>query len=253
MSKSRFGGLTTRRLFSVWQDRKAEVNAVVPETIEQFDYTTAKGIWGLPSTTQFPKYDNISSITMVGYNTSGLTAVSFPAGCAVGDIAILMDFSSTVSGTVPVDWTLINRSTTTGIDCICSYKILTSQDISTASVSGMTSGTQRKTLLVFRPNRPIKTVNVGGVSGQATTAMPNAQVLNLSTISAPVIGIVHYVATSNVQTRYSEGLRTTEINNSNNQIVRYVYFNRGATPTNGTIVMSDGGTNSLQSFYIELD
>jgi hypothetical protein len=57
MSKSRFGGFRTRKLFSVWEDRRSSssLGEPVPETAQDFDYTTAKGIWNLNSTTQFSK------------------------------------------------------------------------------------------------------------------------------------------------------------------------------------------------------
>jgi hypothetical protein len=55
--KNRFGGFRTRQLFSVWDKRvsPSASSTPVPETIQDFDYTTAQGIWNLNSTTQFSK------------------------------------------------------------------------------------------------------------------------------------------------------------------------------------------------------
>jgi hypothetical protein len=56
MSKGRFGGFRKgkKRYFDNWSILKSE-DVAVPETVADLDYSKAKGIWNLKSTTQFPK------------------------------------------------------------------------------------------------------------------------------------------------------------------------------------------------------
>ena len=56
MSRSRFGGFRKgkKRYFNNWSILKSE-DVAAPETVANLDYSKAKGIWNLKSTTQFPK------------------------------------------------------------------------------------------------------------------------------------------------------------------------------------------------------
>jgi hypothetical protein len=107
-------------------------------------------------------------------------------------------------------------------------------------------------LLIFRPNKEIFQITAKSVNGQATAATPSNQSLSATEILAPAIGIAHYGSTTAIGTISSGALAMTEITNTTNQRSGYVIFNKNQTPQSGIISMSDGGTNCLQSFYLEL-
>lgn len=252
MSKSRWGGFRVgKKVFTDWDNRKSSSSSQLsaPTSVQEFDYTTAQGIWNLTSTTQFKKRSFLSSLSFVGNSTSSTSTISFPTSTESGDLAVLIEFSTTVSSFIPVNWTNIGQSSTTGMVASCSYKIVDSTDL-LSSVTGL-SGTTRKIMLAFRPNSSINSVLFGSVNGQATTAAPTNQTLSMSGVSTPVIGIVNYSYTGSAPTRDSVGLTMTEVTGSN-IIARYVIFNDGDIPSNGTISMSDAGTNALQSFYLQV-
>lgn len=251
MSKSRFGGFTTRKQLAAWNEVRSLQNALLESQPEKFDYSTSKGIWGITATQQFPKYNSTSAASLISTTTGTTQTIVIPTTSAVGDVAVLIDRSTTVSGLFPSGWTQIVRTNTTGIDCVCSYKVITESDIS-ASISGL-SGAANKVLFVFRPDLPVKTVVAAGINGEATTVAPGTQFLKLASVSAPVIGFAHYASTGAIATRGSGDLATSEVSVATTQYVRYIIFDRTNTPINGLISMSDGGTNVLQSFYIELN
>lgn len=252
---SRYGGFRVGkgRILNEWDKRKSSSSsASAPASILEFDYSTAQGIWNLKSTTQFPKRAvvGVSSMTFIGSSISSAQTISLPAGSAAGDLAVLVEFSTTVSPSTPAGWTDINQASTTGMLGVCSYKVLSAQDL-VSTVTGIT-GTTRKTILVFRPNTPINTVTLGSINGEATTATPANQSLTMSGVAPPVIGIVHYGFTNTAGARSSTGLTMTEVANTAFQFTRYVIFNSGDTPTNGTIALADSGSNALQSFYLQV-
>ena len=250
---SRWGGFKKgkQRYSQNWNDLKSSSSNKLffENSATTFSYVDAKGIWNLRSTTEFSK-NKLTSAIFFASSVSSATTISFPTSTQAGDLGILLDFSTTVSNIVPSGWTLINRSTTTGMDAISSYKVLTSADIS-SSVSGL-SGSTRKTLLIFRPNKEIFQITAKSVNGQATAATPSNQSLSATEILAPAIGIAHYGSTTAIGTISSGALAMTEITNTTNQRSGYVIFNKNQTPQSGIISMSDGGTNCLQSFYLEL-
>jgi len=233
-----------------WGDMRSSSSLATALTdATNFSYVDGKGIWGLRSTTQFGKKPPASA-TFFANSVSSTTTISFPASTQAGDLAVLLDFSTTLSNVVPSGWTLVNRSTATGMDAISSYKVLTSEDIA-SSVSGL-GGSTRKILLVFRPDKNVSQVLVKSLNGQATVLAPTSQSLSATGVLGPAIGIVHYGSTSAIGTISSGTLTMTEIANITNQRSRYVIFNKNQTPESGIISMSDGGTNCLQSFYLEL-
>jgi hypothetical protein len=74
---NRYGGFRTRKLFSVWEDRKTASRPTAPEPaqITNFDYTTAQGIWNLRSTTSFPK--SIQTISQVDRRISNTDSSAY--------------------------------------------------------------------------------------------------------------------------------------------------------------------------------
>jgi hypothetical protein len=252
MSKSRWGGFRVgKRVLYNWEVRKSPSAGVTqpPVSTKTFDYTTAQGIWNLKSTVEFFKRSSPTTIDFISSSVSSTSTIAFPAGTIVGDLVVLVEFSTTVSASTPSGWTNVVQSSTTGMLASCSYVIVRQNNL-LSSVTGL-GGTTTKIMMAFRTNSPIKNVIAGSINGQATTAAPSNQTLNMSGVETPVIGIVNYSYTGTAGSRGSSGLTMTEISGSNINS-RYVIFNQGATPTNGTISMADAGTNALQSFYLQV-
>jgi hypothetical protein len=198
MSRSRFGGFRTRKLFSVWEDRRSPSSSTtpVPETVQDFDYTTAQGIWNLRSTTQFSKkettltpltYSFVASASSIDSST-----ITIPATTQEGDIAILVDSTATGSTAVPTGWTSI-LSLNNVFESTFSYKILGSGDSST-TVTGQTDTQYSvKIMLVFRPSDSISTVTISSLTNSGeTSGIPSVQTINSSTEdpASIVIGMI---------------------------------------------------------------
>ena len=109
MSKGRFGGFRKgrKRLFDNWSIMRSEA-VDVPATIQNLDYTKAKGIWNLKSTIQFPKVQSGgggggtfpwgSEASNLGTPTATYAqndTFSSPSGTS--DITIAVDFDSGIS------------------------------------------------------------------------------------------------------------------------------------------------------------
>lgn len=76
----RFGGFRVgrKRYLDNWDTLKSE-NVAAPETIQDLDYTKAKGIWNLKSTMQFPKiasFDPESGLTLTSSFSVGAIAAA---------------------------------------------------------------------------------------------------------------------------------------------------------------------------------
>ena len=249
---NRYGGFRTRNVFSSWINRVSESakNIAPPISIQDIDYSTLQGIWNLRSTTQFPKQtlSNISFVTSTSATNAG--SITIPTSAREGDLAVLFDYSSTNTGnTIHPGWNLIVRTFTT-LNAICSYKILVAQDIGT-SVTGLTSSAS-KTILIFRPNRPLLLVIAGSVNGQTTTVAPSNQTLGVPSASSPIIGFAHYTSSGSITSAASSFSMNTVLN-TNTQVCKYVILNKGSASVNSTISMGDHGTNLMQSFYLKLE
>lgn len=249
---SRYGGFTTRKIFSVWNDRvsKSAKNIDAPASINDIDYSTIQGIWNLRSTTQFPKqtFNSVSFVTSAV--TANVGSIVIPSSAKAGDLAILFDYSATYTTyTVPANWDLIVR-TVSVLHAMCSYKILTAQDVG-ASVTGL-PGSALKTILVFRPNRPISAITVGSVNGQTTTSAPSNQTLSVPFASSPILGIAQYISTGAI-TSAASTVNMSTVTNTTNQLCKYSIFGKDSPSSNSTISMGDHGTNLMQSFYLKLD
>jgi hypothetical protein len=96
---SRFGGFRLGKfiLFNQWADRVSPSAASTPqpETVADFDYSTAQGIWSLNSTTQFPKKDRLYPFTTATFTPGGQTGRTGPS---------LSQARSGLSGTGTDDW-----------------------------------------------------------------------------------------------------------------------------------------------------
>ena len=194
----------------------------------------------------------VSSVTAL------TTTIVIPTTAQAGNIAILFDTSTTVTDTIPSGWTSINGVTTTGIRTNISYKILGSGDAGT-TITGM-AGTTRKVLLVYRDlAAAISSISVSTVSNQATTVTPSNQTITGGT--TPSIYFACYgKTTATAPTRgFTTGTGTaTEYSSvsSSGLYVKALVYNEGPNALaflDATISMTDAGTNTLQSFRIDLN
>lgn len=189
--------------------------------------------------------------TFVATTTSLASTITVPATAAAGDLAIMFDTSTTTTEVLPSGWSKIYTLTTTGIRTTVLCKLLTSSDIS-ASVTGM-AGTTRKSMIVCRGNTDINQATVTLNASQATTGTPTSQTLPLSTVSKPhaAFAVLGYSAT-NPSKSWTQGGSVNLLNSTSGSGVTVYYQNNdvGSSPSNATVTMGDGGSNTFATFYI---
>lgn len=193
----------------------------------------------------------LEAVQTVASSTSTSSTIAIPSSAMIDDYAILFDFSTSTTLTVPSGFTQITTSTTTGIRSTVSYRKLTTGQPGT-TITGM-AGTTSKVLLIVRGNTTINSITISTPTQQATTAAPTNQTISMSGQAAPIMGFAHYTANAAVTTRNSDAISavTTEYNAGINQYVKTFAYNAYYwTPTNVVISTTDVGTNALQSFYI---
>jgi hypothetical protein len=112
------------------------------------------------------KPTSLSYVTNANVQSNTIT---IPSGVMKGDLLVLLDFvkreSGSVTTLVPSGFTQIAANdmniTPDGWGMAASYKIATDGDADTV-VAGMNSDIERKLMTVFRGDRPINKVTVGG-------------------------------------------------------------------------------------------
>ena len=189
--------------------------------------------------------------------TSTAATIVVPAAAQAGDVAVLFDFSSTTTQTVPSGWTLISSVTTTGLRTTISYKVLTAFD-NGGTITGQAL-TSRKRMMVFRNvATTTPTITLSTPSAEATTVAPTSQSITGGT--APCIYFACYAKTTSTNpTRGWTGSANTHYEvstvSTSGIYVKYLIYNTGAntiTPETVTVTMSDAGSNSLQSFRMQI-
>jgi hypothetical protein len=194
---------------------------------------------------------SVTAVSLIDAVYSTTTSITVPAFARVDDYAILFDSSTNTTNVVPSGWTEISNTTTSGIRSVISYKKLVIGDVvGGVTVSGLTgsSNIARKTLVIVRPNAPVSSVFISTAAPQATNAVPTNQTLSMSGQTMPLMGFAHYASTGAISTRTGAS-NERELVNTTRQYVRNWTHNI-TTPANQTIGMSDGGTNTLQNFWI---
>ena len=183
--------------------------------------------------------------------TGTASTITIPAAAAVGDYAVLFDTSTTTTNTIPSGWTSINGATTSGIRTNVSYKRLLSGDPG-SSITGM-AGTTRKILLIVKGNSDITSVSVSTPGSQATVATPTNQTISSTGQVTPTVFFAVYAATGSIATRGWSGGTPTEYSSvsSSGIYVKALTYGKSTTPASATMSMSDGGTNTLQSFSMK--
>jgi hypothetical protein len=193
----------------------------------------------------------LDDVVIHASTTGTATTITIPAAANIGDYAILFDSSTTTTDTIPSGWTSINGVTTTGIRTNISFKRLVSGDPNT-SVTGM-GGNTRKIMLIVKGNSDLLSNTRSTPGSQATTATPTNQTISTSSVNTPAVFFAVYASTGAITTRGWTGGTPVEYSSvsTNGIYVKALTYGRGTTPATATISMSDGGTNTLQSFSMK--
>ena len=199
-----------------------------------------------------------TGLSFVVSATSTTGSITIPATTRVGDIVILADTSTTVTDTLPSGFTRISGVTTTGIRTNISYRILTAGQPG-STITGM-AGTTRKVLLSFREqSTTTPTLTITTPTTQATTAAPTTQTIAAGGADAASIYIVVGGATSSTPTIgfTQTGFTASPVNiaSTSSTNTRFTVRDNGPNAiaqASVSVTMTDGGTNTLTSFRIDI-
>lgn len=191
MSRSRFGGFRVgkTRYLNNWNTLKSE-NVAAPETVQDLDYTKAKGIWNLRSTMQFPKKPSFSAsyITSatVGSTSSSYTfnSVNIGAASAQRTVVIAVSWNAGASGR------LLNSATIGGVSATL---------LQTSSAAGF-----ERSAIIYASVPSGTTANVVlNFNGTITNgiAIGVFRLLNVTTVTSPV-----FDAHNNTTTTYTTNI-----------------------------------------------
>jgi len=201
----------------------------------------------------------ISATVVQSSNANGATC-TLPSGSAAGDICLFFDSSVNTSHSIPTlvtpsNWSIISNvgydstADTAAIRSAIFYTILMSADISSGSVTGMsTTGSARKVMLTFRPTRPVNALTISSLNGAGGVNAPSSQTISAS--GAILLGMARGAGaiTSSGTLPTSATSVTTS---STAQVV--LYETQTSSHTDRTFGMNDTGAyNTLQSFYLTL-
>lgn len=200
----------------------------------------------------------VSSLTYVTNVTiSNNPNITIPGTILDGDLCFYYDFAYTAVGvtTVPTAVTptgftnVLNISSAPNQACraMLSYKILTTSDQLTSPV-GMNSTSERKILLIFRPNKTITTVTPVISASQATSATPASQTLSIDTTTEALVTLATYSTTTGPFSRQGDG---TEVGLTYSYL-RYQLFNQNQSRSNSVVSQTDGGSNALSSLLFKI-
>ena len=225
-------------------------NLIIGASAEEFSdmSTTNSGATWLYSRQSDKILGELSSISIVSDTYSTASTITIPSTIQAGDIAVLIDFSTTTTTVLPTGWSLIGNPSTTGIRTMSFYKRLLASDAST-TITGM-GGTTRKILLIIRGNRPLVGLQFFRSGQQATTSTPTNQNMFAVNEIRPIMLFAVYSSTGAIATRgWSVGSPTeySNVSTSGVYVKTLTYLN---SPANTTISMSDGGTNALITFWL---
>jgi hypothetical protein len=257
---SRWGGFRKgrKKYTNDWDNLKApSANRAesVAATPQEFSYVEAKGIWSLRSTTDFPKSNQLVpiSLTFVDFTTSSgdtQPSISIPATAQAGDLAIYYTAATglAINKVFPPDFTEVREDhDVDDARMVSGYKILTSSDAG-AALTGMNDDHEFSAVMVFRPSRPITSVNTFSVNGQATIVDPSPQTIDMSLAPSynAILAVAFMVGTTTVVESVPGSM--TLVAPSSNSHAFYQIFNTGDALTNLTVDMPDEGDNAMQSW-----
>jgi hypothetical protein len=199
------------------------------------------------------------NITFVNSSTSTSSTITIPS-FQNGDYVFIFQSNSGTS-TIP-DTPSNFTSITTGsllvgggggglsLGVKVSYKKMVTGESRNISLSGLGI---RAVSLLFRPDFIGTGEDYGSPNTQTITGTPATQtVVGPSTSLYPHIIFGHYSATGTVSPRTSSVTMSEVTGGSTSQYVKYKIYDTGDTSESVNISMQDEGTNSLQSFYFQI-
>jgi hypothetical protein len=196
---------------------------------------------------QNPSY----SVQTTRMRTAVTATMTLPASILDNDYVILFDSSTNTTQVVPTGFTLLDTVTTAGIRTTISYKKLVAADSST-TITGLSTNTV-KTMINFRPSAN-SNISFSTVNSQATDVAPTQQTITMSGETGTIFGFA-YTASTGTSTRTFGGklpyLNLSPSSTGINANLRGISYQGVDTPSNHTISMTDGGVNTMQSFWVK--
>jgi hypothetical protein len=201
----------------------------------------------------------VSSVTFVNSASSTGSTITIPADAAAGDIAVLYDLAQMSSGlptlVTPSGWTNRVNSTINTTRSAVATKVLVGGDPG-LSITGMDgNSSDKKMIVVFRPDVPIVTVTASTFSSEVTNGDAALQTVSASGVSPPVIvlggnGLANLGSASIPFSTASPAFDATVVAASNLTIGYKLY---SSAPADHSIDIDDEGfNNSLWSGYLAL-
>lgn len=198
---------------------------------------------------------NAIQFTPVGSSSSSSSTIVIPGNIQAGDIIVLTDKAAGTTGipttVVPTGFTSIINSSGGTARLISSYKIANGTESGT-TITGMNgASSNRKALVVLRPDAPATSVTAFSTAGQVTDGNPTLQTVTAgSGTPALVVFGVYGTDSTAIAPRTFSPAPDAEITPATNHYLAYKIYN--ADPVNTSVDMDDEGLdNCLQSFYIQ--
>lgn len=209
------------------------------------------GIIRYPFTNDYVKF--------ISTNTSSTTSITLPATIQDGDIGILFNGADNASTTAPSavnpsGWTnVINSSqtTTNALRITAYYKVLTAAEAST-TITVMTGGNKSNAhFLLYRPSKSFS-IATASINQQATASVPTNQTLTMTGINNIFLGF-YFAWTSGTGVPSSTITPIRTISQSGQSYIgSFEATDTAVTYSTSTISMTDGGTQGLCSFRLDL-
>ena len=203
---------------------------------------------------QFPKSNQEIPISLEFISSDiGSANVDIPL-VEDGDLAILFTAAHglSIAKVWPADFTEVKEdSDTDDSRMVSGYKLLSASD-SNANLVGMNDTTDKMAIMIFRPSKPISSIEVFSVNGEATISDPSAQTIDMSLAPAyqSILAVTFMSGTSTLAPSTSPVM--TELSVDSTGSAFYTIFNIPTTPVNITVDMPDEGDNVMQSWALAI-
>lgn len=209
-------------------------------------------VTGLTAPTSYSYFTSTTS--------SGATSPTWPASIQAGDIAILVNSvaasASGNQGIVPPGFINLTHSFTGGgggMRTICSYKVLTGSETGSITTMGVSGTGNGSVLIIYRGNTVINGITLSSLNQETTTNAPANQTLTMTGVTGPYIGFAVYISNASITTRGSTTASSRELTASSGIYVKtFESTSSSVSFSDSTISMADYGTNSLQSFVLNV-
>lgn len=184
------------------------------------------------------------------------STVTAPASIQAGDVLVLYDIAqglfSLPPTALPAGFTAISNivsgSGPGSLRSSISYKLADGTEAN-AALTGQAGVFVDKVLIVLRRNPPASRLIVGSVNAQVTDADPTTQLVSASAAIAP-LAVFGCSTGQSMNQRTMTPPQDGQVTVAATTWVGYKIFN--ASPADVTVDMGDeGGSNFLQSFYIQ--